>query len=50
MRIAIYARVSTKEKGQDSENQLVQLREFGAKQGWTIFREYIDQETGSKGV
>jgi DNA invertase Pin-like site-specific DNA recombinase len=48
MKIAIYARVSTKDKGQDTENQLVQLREFAAKQGWTIFREYIDQETGSK--
>jgi DNA invertase Pin-like site-specific DNA recombinase len=49
MRIAIYARVSTKDKGQDTQNQLAQLREFAAKQGWTIFREYIDQETGSKG-
>lgn len=48
MTIAIYARVSTKDKGQDTENQLVQLREFAAKQGWTIFREYIDRETGSK--
>ena len=48
MRIAIYAGVSTKDRGQDSENQLVQLREFAAKQGWTVFREYIDQETGSK--
>jgi DNA invertase Pin-like site-specific DNA recombinase len=48
MRIAIYARISTKDKGQDTENQLVQLREFAAKQGWTVFREYIDKETGSK--
>jgi DNA invertase Pin-like site-specific DNA recombinase len=48
MKIAIYARVSTKDKGQDTENQLVQLREFAAKQGWTIFREYVDRETGSK--
>ena len=48
MKIALYARVSTKDKGQDTENQLVQLREFAAKQGWTIFREYVDRETGSK--
>lgn len=48
MKIAVYARVSTKDKGQDTENQLVQLREFAAKQGWTVLREYIDQETGSK--
>ncbi len=47
MKIAIYARVSTKDKGQDTENQLVQLREFAAKQQWTISREYIDRETGS---
>src|SRR6267143_4701990 len=48
MKIALYARVSTKDKGQDTENQLVQLREFAAKQGWTISREYVDRETGSK--
>jgi DNA invertase Pin-like site-specific DNA recombinase len=48
MRIAIYARVSTKDKGQDTENQLAQLREFASKQGWTVFREYIDRKTGCK--
>ena len=46
MRIAIYARVSTDK--QDTENQLLQLREFAAKQGWTIAREYCDYESGSK--
>ena len=46
-RCALYARVSTKDQGQDTENQLVQLREFAAKQGWTISREYVDRETGS---
>src|SRR5215472_16577936 len=45
MKIAVYARVSTQDK-QDTENQLVQLREFAAKQGWQITREYIDRETG----
>lgn len=44
-RVAIYARVSTKDKGQEVENQLRQLREFAALQGWTISREYIDHET-----
>jgi DNA invertase Pin-like site-specific DNA recombinase len=48
MTIAIYARVSTKDKGQDTENQLAQLREFAAKQGWTVFREYVDRESGAK--
>lgn len=47
MKIAIYARVSTKDRGQETENQLVQLREFATKNGWTIYREYIDRETGS---
>lgn len=48
MKVAIYARVSTKDKGQDTENQLVQLREFAAKQGWSVFAEYIDRESGAK--
>jgi DNA invertase Pin-like site-specific DNA recombinase len=46
VKIALYARVSTKDKGQETENQLVQLREFAAKQNWQITREYIDRETG----
>jgi len=33
MRVAIYARVSTNDKGQDSENQLHQLRAFAEKHG-----------------
>jgi DNA invertase Pin-like site-specific DNA recombinase len=45
MKIALYARVSTKDK-QETENQLVQLRDFAAKQGWHITREYVDRETG----
>lgn len=48
MKIGIYARVSTKDKGQDTENQLVQLREFASKQGWEVFNEYVDRETGAK--
>jgi DNA invertase Pin-like site-specific DNA recombinase len=46
MKIALYARVSTKDKGQETENQLVQLRDFAAKQDWQITHEYIDRETG----
>jgi DNA invertase Pin-like site-specific DNA recombinase len=42
----LYARVSTRDKGQDTENQLAQLREFCAKQNWTISREYIDHMSG----
>jgi predicted site-specific integrase-resolvase len=46
MKIAIYSRVSTLK--QDTENQLVQLREFAAKQGWEVVREYVDYESGAK--
>lgn len=46
MRVALYARVSTTDKGQDTENQLLQLREFCELQGWVIAGEYRDQKTG----
>ncbi len=47
MKIAIYSRVSTDK--QDAANQLPQLREFAAKQGWTIVQAYVDQgESGTK--
>ena len=46
MRTAIYARVSTADKGQEVENQLAELRRFAALQGWTVYAEYIDHETG----
>jgi len=46
-RVAIYARVSTKDKGQEVENQLRQLREFSILQRWSVFREFVDHETGS---
>ena len=46
VRVGLYGRVSTKDR-QDSENQLVQLREFAAHQGWTIVHEFVDRETGS---
>lgn len=45
-RVALYARVSTKDGRQDTENQLIALREYCAKQGWEITGEYVDHETG----
>lgn len=48
MRVALYARVSTKDKGQDTENQLRQLREFAARQGWEIAAEYVDKASGKR--
>jgi DNA invertase Pin-like site-specific DNA recombinase len=44
--VALYARVSTKDGRQDTENQLIALREYCAKQGWEIAAEYVDHETG----
>jgi DNA invertase Pin-like site-specific DNA recombinase len=44
--VALYARVSTKDGRQDTENQLIALREYSEKQGWAIAAEYIDHETG----
>jgi DNA invertase Pin-like site-specific DNA recombinase len=48
MRAALYTRVSTRDKGQDTVNQVRQLREFCAAQGWTIVQEYEDHESGGK--
>jgi DNA invertase Pin-like site-specific DNA recombinase len=50
MRIAIYARVSTDDKGQDPENQLRQLRQWCANAGHELVHEYVDRESGRKGV
>lgn len=50
MRVAIYARVSTADKGQDPENQLRELRAWCTNSGYTISREYVEHESGRKGV
>lgn len=47
--MAIYARVSTDDKGQDPENQLRELRAWCANCGHTITREYVEHESGRKG-
>jgi DNA invertase Pin-like site-specific DNA recombinase len=39
--------VSTKDKGQDTENQLHQLRAFAERHG-TIYQVFTDQESGGK--
>jgi hypothetical protein len=45
LRVGIYARVSTDDRGQDPLNQLLQLRAFAQEQGWAIVREYTDEMT-----
>jgi DNA invertase Pin-like site-specific DNA recombinase len=50
MRVAIYARVSTDDKGQDPENQLRELRDWVINSGHIISREYVDYDSGRKGT
>jgi len=40
--VAVYARVSTKDKGQDVTTQLMPLRDYAASRLWKIHKEYID--------
>jgi len=42
MRVALYARVSTMHN-QNPEMQLSELREYGARRGWQIIAEYVDE-------
>lgn len=47
MKIAIYARVSTKDKGQSTDNQLPDLRRYAEAHGYTVYKEYAEEESGS---
>lgn len=49
VRVALYARISTKDGRQDAQNQLQQLREFCQRQGWQIAKEYTDKASGKRG-
>jgi len=40
IRAAIYARIST--NGQSTEPQLLEVREYAARKGWTVTGEFID--------
>ena len=42
MRVAAYARVSTSDKDQDPETQLLALRDFARAQQWEIVGEFVD--------
>jgi DNA invertase Pin-like site-specific DNA recombinase len=46
MRVAIYARVSTKDKGQSTDNQLPDLRRYAEVLGYTLYKEYAEEESG----
>jgi len=54
MKVALYARVSLEEgnkedirRYQEPENQLVPLREYAARNGWEVYKEYIDRGSGA---
>ncbi len=52
VRVAVYARVSTVDKGQDAENQLRELRRFVARkkaEGWILAGQYVDWASGKNG-
>ncbi len=46
VRVALYARVSTRDKGQDPEVQLLQLRRFAQMKGWEVYAECTDKASG----
>lgn len=47
MKVALYGRVSTRDKGQDTENQLRQLREYSKRMEYSIASEFVDNVSGS---
>jgi DNA invertase Pin-like site-specific DNA recombinase len=47
MEVALYARISTKDKGQNEELQLEAMRKYCLAMGWTIFHEYVDKASAS---
>ena len=48
MRVALYARVSTVDKGQDPEVQLDDLREYAARRGFEVVAEFVDFASGAR--
>ena len=47
MKVGLYARVSTKDKEQNPENQLIKLRQYCKSKDWN-FKEYTDHASGAK--
>jgi DNA invertase Pin-like site-specific DNA recombinase len=43
IRVGLYARISTSDKGQTPELQLTPLREYCKARGWTVSGEYVDK-------
>ena len=47
--MAIYCRVSTKDKGQTTENQRLALEQWAANAGCTVVATFEDKVSGAKG-
>jgi predicted site-specific integrase-resolvase len=48
-RVALYCRVSTKDKGQTTENQRRALEQWAANAGCTVVATFEDKVSGAKG-
>ncbi|WP_047155337.1 YneB family resolvase-like protein [Aneurinibacillus tyrosinisolvens] len=48
MKVALYARVSTERKAQESslQRQMKELQSFAAQKGWAVIRQVEEQESG----
>ncbi len=47
MRVGLYARVSTADKDQNPETQMIPLQEFVSAQGWTCAGEFVDHASAT---
>ncbi|MEW6069012.1 MAG: recombinase family protein [Candidatus Thermoplasmatota archaeon] len=48
IKVALYARVSTKDKDQNPETQLLKLREYCKRSNYEIYKEYVDKVSGAR--
>lgn len=46
-KVALYARVSTRDKEQNPEVQLAQLREYCQSMSWEIYKEFVDEASAA---
>ena len=45
-KVALYARVSTSDKDQNPDTQLIPLKKYAALREWNVFDTYVEQESG----
>jgi DNA invertase Pin-like site-specific DNA recombinase len=47
MKVALYARVSTRDKGQNPEMQLEPMRKYCQASSWNVYQEYTDKASAA---